>query len=72
MAIENEETKDCADDDLDEDDEVIEGEIVDMRGPFPDGSAEIDVKKADGEVITVTMTAGQVAELLGEEPPKAN
>ncbi len=66
--LDEEETSDGEDDDT----ETIEGEIEDLRGPFADGSAEIDVRKTDGELVTVTLSSGQVAQLLGEEPPKAN
>lgn len=60
----------------DDTEETIEGVIVDVRGPASDGTYELDIKQADDEVVTVTITSEQYVELLKEvseedeeEPP---
>jgi hypothetical protein len=44
--------------------ESIEGMVIDVRGPLFDGSYELDIKKEDGEVVTVAISAEQYVELM--------
>lgn len=43
--------------------ETIEGTVVDVRGPFQDGTYELDIKQHDGEVVTVTLSSEQYLEM---------
>jgi PHD/YefM family antitoxin component YafN of YafNO toxin-antitoxin module len=46
--------------------ETIEGTVVDVRGPFQDGTYELDIEQENGETVTVTISAEQYAEMAQE------
>lgn len=46
----------------------ITGTVLDVRGPFHDGSYEIDLEQEDGEVVTVSCDAEVYAEMIGSLP----
>jgi hypothetical protein len=47
-------------------DEVVSftGTVLAVRGPFFDGSAEIDFRKEDGEVVVIAVDAEMYAEIM--------
>lgn len=44
--------------------ETVEGVIVNVRGPATDGTYELDIKQADDEVVTVTVSGEQYLGLM--------
>jgi len=49
--------------------EIITGLVIDVRGPFYDGSYELDVETPAGEEVTVAVSAEQYAELIADRVP---
>jgi hypothetical protein len=46
--------------------ETVEGVIVNVRGPASDGTYELDLKQANGEVVAVTVSGEQYLGLVRE------
>jgi len=46
--------------------ETIEGTVIEVRGPFQDGTYELDIEQENGETVTVTISADQYAEMTKE------
>jgi hypothetical protein len=44
--------------------ETIEGVVVGVRGPAADGTYELDIRQADDEVVTITVSGEQYLELM--------
>lgn len=51
----------------DEERSVLIGVIVALRGPYFDGYREIDIRKSDGEIVTLELSPEQFAERTGRE-----
>jgi len=54
---------------VEEDVQNITGTVVDVRGPCHDGSYELDLETASGEIVTVAISAEQYVELTGDSVP---
>lgn len=49
--------------------ETVTGTVIDVRGPFHDGSYELDLETLEGEEVTIAISAAQYAELISEHAP---